>query len=446
MNGTRMSYKSMAACLLASWVASVLLRDPAPAFVYDASQYWGGAQAIVRGADEFTLGGLATRGVFTSVVYLPAFVLAHVAGGSAAAAGWAVLLQNGFMVALLGAVIIPLMLRRAATIGPLHVGVSTLLTSLVLSRFLPYPLMDLPAAVCIALAVLLLCETRWWTSLLGGAFLALAVNLRPAYAVPAVLVILVVVAARWRRGPVAVIGAVPVVLAQVLYGRANAGVTSLWPPGTETVTAIQLNYAAYVVRYDTVPFTAEDPRLWHCSPGMATTVGDRLPASTGELFGLLVRTLPDSALFAVEKVTASLHWSSATPYAHPGEQALRPLGLLVILATCAGVVSLVALLRSRPADRTAPLALLALVLGVTVTLVGATPEARFSLPLVVAGLAGVVAAMARWWRQGTAWARPTLIGVACAAALSGVVAVSGWQALQHDAPRGELTAQVCRDS
>ena len=60
--------------------------------------------------------------------------------------------------------------------------------------------------------------------------------------------------------------------------------------------------------------------------------GQPLPTTTGELLGTMVEHLPTSALFAIDKVTASLHWSAGTPYALPGEQALRPLGWLVLVA------------------------------------------------------------------------------------------------------------------
>lgn len=443
MNGAPVPYRSMTAWLLVAWAALVLLRDPAPSFVYDAAQYWAGATSVAEGTDEYTLGGLATRGVLTALVYLPAYALAHLLGGSVAAGAWAVLAQNAFLVAFLGSVVIPLLLRRTVTIGPVHVGVSTAITAVLLSGFVPYPLMDLPAVVCVALAVLLFGEARMWTAVAGGGLLAAAVNLRPAYAAPAVLLVLVVLVVRWRRVPLVALGGAGVLAAQAGYGWVHAGVLSVWPPTTGVVTAIQLNYAAYGVRYDTIPFTAEDPRLWHCSPGMAEAASGQLPpTSTGGLLGVMVDNLPGSALFAVDKVTASLHWSTGTPYALPGDQALRPLGLLVLVVSCAGFVSLVALLRGR-GDRTAPLALLAVVLGVAVTLVGSAPEARFALPIVVAGIAGTVAAVSRWGPPGVSWSRPLVVGVLCAVVLTGLVAGLGWRALQHDVPRGDLSVETC---
>ena len=133
------------------------------------------------------------------------------------------------------------------------------MTALLLSRFVPYPLMDVPAVLCLAIAVLLLCERRWWTALAGGALLAAAVNLRPAYLLPVVLMLVVVLATRWQRTPFVALGGAAALAVQAVYGRARVGVTSLWPPDTETVTAIQLNYAAYGVRYDTIPFTRRTP-------------------------------------------------------------------------------------------------------------------------------------------------------------------------------------------
>ena len=81
-----------------------------------------------------------------------------------------------------------------------------------------------------------------------------------------------------------------------------------------------------------------------------------------------------------------------------------------------------------------------------VTLVGSAPEARFALPIVVAGIVGVVAAVARWWGPGLSWTRSLVVGVVCAVLLTGLVAGLGWRALQHDVPRGDLTVETCRQA
>jgi hypothetical protein len=434
----------MAAWFLGTWAALALLATRPPAFVYDASMYWAGATAVVEGQHVYVNGGLDFRGVFTSVVYVPAYFVSQVAGGGPVADGWAVAGQNALLVALLGAVVIPLLLRRVVTLRARHVTMSSALTGLVLSGFVPYPLMDLSAMIAIVLAILLLTERRWWAVLAGGVLLALAMNLRPAYAVPAVLVLLVVAMTDWRRSPLAVVGGAAVLATQYVYGAAQSGISSVMPPTTRLVTQIQFNYSPYVVRYDTVPFTAEDPRLWHCSPAMAETLGDRVITSSGDLLGFFVDSLPGSALLAVQKVAASLHWNAATPYGQDGQGALRPLGVLVIALTAAGLVALVPLLRRSPGGRAPVAACIALALGSMVTLVGSTPEARFALPLVAAGLVGTVAAVARWWHRDVVSTRGFWVAAACAAVLAVLVAGVGWQALQQDSTRGEMTADTCR--
>ncbi|WP_457184593.1 hypothetical protein [Nocardioides sp. P5_E3] len=424
----------------------MLLRDPALAFVYDANQYWSGATAVGSGGNVYDDGGLATRGVLTPLVYVPAFFLAELAGSGPVDATWAVLIQNSFLIALLGSVVVPALLRRVVTIGPAHVGLSTAITGLALSGFAPYPVMDLPAVVCVAVGVLLLCEVRWWSWILGGGFLAAAVNLRPAYVLPAVLILAVVAIVRWPRAPLGVVGAAAVTGVQAMYGHVRADVWSASPPLADLVRTVQYQYGAYGVRYDTIPFTNGDPRLWHCSPGMADAMrGQPMPTSASGLLGVMVDNLPTSAGLAMDKFTASLHWSTATPYSHPGEQALRPLGIFVILVSCVGFVALVALLRSRT-DLSAPLALVAMTLGVAVTLVGSSPEPRFALPLVVAGAAGVVAASSRWGHRDLSWSRPLVIGVGAAVLLTGLVAGLGWRALQQDVPRGDLTVEICQQA
>ncbi len=439
-----MPYRTMTAWLLATWAVLMLLADHPPAFLYDAAQYWSGAAAVVEGRNVYLQGGLASRGAFTSVIYVPAYLVSRLAGGGVDTDGWAVAGENALFVALLGAVVIPLLLRRVVTVRRRHVALSALLTGLLLSGFVPYPLMDLPAVGSIVLAILLLCQPRWWSVLAGGAALALAVNLRPAYAPPALLVLLIIAILHWRRAPLAVVGGGVVLGAQAVYGAAQTGVTSVLPPSAELVTQIQFAFSPYVVRYDTVPFTAEDPRMWHCSPAMAESLGDRVITSSPDLLGFYVGALPDSALLAVQKVAASLHWTWATPYAEAGEQALRPLGVLVILVMSIGVVALVPLARGRLRESAPIAALIALAAGSIVTLVGSTPEARFALPLLVAGIIGAVGATARWWRRDVLTTRAFWAAAACAALLAALVAGAGWQALQQDSPRGEMTAETCR--
>lgn len=429
--------------LIVSTAVIVLVRDPAPGFVFDAAYYWAGADALTDQQDAYVVGGLDYRGLFTVFVHLPAILVSHAFGSSVTAASWIVLVQNSLLIATLGAVIVPLLVRRFVAVRHEHVALSAMLTVLLLSGFAPFPLMDLAALVCAALAVLLMSGPRAWPALAGGGFAGLAMNLRPAYALPLVLVLLVVFATRWRRGPLALLGAGGVLAAQTLYGWMRAGVISPMPPESTKVAEIQMKYAAYGVRYDTIPYTAEDPRLWHCSPAMADAVAGNLPTSTSGLLQVFVDALPSSAQFALDKVAATLQWSWATPYADPGDQALLPLGVVVATVSCAGLLALMALLRTRGDGRMVAWALVSIALGVAVTLVGSAPEARFALPVVLVGIVGSLVAIARW-RPSAMPTRSTGIWVVSAVALSAIVIALGWHGLQHDLPRGDMTVEQCQ--
>lgn len=427
---------------LVSVIGVLLLRDPAPVFLYDAGQYWAASQAVITGQDAYTVGGLNTRGVLTALVYLPAGLVTDLAGGSMVVAGWAVLMQNALVIAAAGAFVIPRLVGRLVPLRTTHVAASSALTVLALSGFAPYPLMDLVAVVLAAVSVLLLASSRGALVLVGGVALAVAVNLRPSYLVAAVLVMAVLLLRQPRRTPWALLGAGAVVTVQVWYGSARAAVVSMFPPDTAIVTAIQLNYSAYGVRYDTVLYSAADPRQWYCSPQMADAVAGELPGSNRELLVTFFRELPSSALFALEKVTASLQWSWSMPYAGEGSPILRPLGILVTMVTCAGLGLLVRRLVRSDRRTFTVAALLMLALGSMVTMVASSPEARFASPLVVAGVVGVVAAFTPVGLRPRA--RQVAIGCAAVAAASVAVLALGTLGLSDAAPRGDVTADVCR--
>lgn len=435
----------MALALVASAVSVLLLRDPAPAFVHDAARYWIGAETVATGGDTYAIGGLDIRGVLTALVYLPAYAVAAAFGNSIAAAGWAVLVQNAIVIGVIGALVMPKLLGRMGNVGPGHVALSSTLTVLALSGFAPYPLMDLPAVALALLAVHLLSASSPWWLLGGGAALAGAVNLRPAYLVPMLAVLLLVVASRWRRSFLPLIGVAAVLAVQTVYGWLTVGVLSVWAPATATVSAIQVSYASFGVRYDTMAYAAGDPRLWYCSPAMADRVAADLPSSTGALFQTLVDTQPTSALFALHKVSASLLWSRATPYTNAGEQPLHPLGVVVVVLVCVGIIALVAGLRAHRRGRTTAAMVLVLALGTAVTIVGSAPEARFALPIVVAGIVGTVLATMHWPPQGDS-VKVVVAWCVLALVLASATIVVGWHGLRHAAPPGDVTAEVCRAS
>jgi hypothetical protein len=431
--------RAMALCTVLGVVAVVTFRDPAPLFVFDAAQYWSGAQAVISGANVYNLGGLGTRGVMSALVYVPAAHLADVLTLGAEDAPRAVLLQNAIAIAALGGVLIPLVLRRFVSIGPAHVVLSTSLTVLLLSGFAPYPLMDLPALLAVVLGLLLVAQGRWWQLVSGGAMLGVAVNLRPSYLVAVILVGVLVIFHRRLWALLVLLGAGAPLAFQAWYGWRATDVVTAWPPGTATVTAIQLTYAGYGVRYDTIPYTAEDPRRWYCNPDMAQHAVGNLPETTGELATDLVHTLPESALFALQKVTSSLQWSWATPYSGPGTESMQILGILASTVTVVGLISLVVMVRTRPGDRFLAAAIALSVLGCAVVTVGSAPESRFALPLVVGGVIGSCVAASRVITRS----RVPRAGLLLAVALVGLTLALGADGLSKPAPRGDVNPETC---
>src|SRR5687768_12567066 len=85
---------SMIGWLIVSTAVIVLVRDPAPGFVFDAAYYWAGADALTDQQDAYVVGGLDYRGLFTVFVHLPAILVSHAFGSSVTAASWIVLVQN----------------------------------------------------------------------------------------------------------------------------------------------------------------------------------------------------------------------------------------------------------------------------------------------------------------------------------------------------------------
>lgn len=441
----------MLGCWLAIVAGVLLVRAPTPAFLYDAAVYWTGALTLVTGGDVVAAAALDVRGVLTPGAYAPAALLHH---RFAVDPAMAVLVQNAVMIGVLGAVVLPLLVGRLTALRPVHVVACAALIALTLSGFAPHPLMDVPALLLVSVGALAITSRRCWALLPGGAALAAAVVLRPAYALPAILVVLAVAALGWRgwRGvraaALTALGTALALGAQVLHGWRESRVVSVLPADSDRITDVQLRYAAYGVRYDTVTSGGGDPRLWHCSPDMARAAVDHLPDSNGELFSLYLSSLPDSAVLALHKVAGTLQWSWSTPHADPGSQAMLPLGILVTALVCAGGAALVAFVgsdRSNGASarpRTA-VTLLALAVGVMVTTVGSAPEARFAAPLLAVGIVGCVATLGSWRTPGRETDRLDTRGGAAALVLTGVVLALGGQALADPLPPGDLTPEVC---
>ncbi|MBN9632904.1 MAG: hypothetical protein J0I18_20245 [Actinobacteria bacterium] len=421
----------------------LLVRGVASRFVFDAAMYWNGAIAIGQGGDAVTQGGLQLRGVFSSLIYLPSALASGVIGERTAHV--VVLAENAALVTLLAVVIVPLLARRIVPVGPWHVWVSAVLVGVAFFGFVPYTLMDVWALTALASGVLLLGGRRWWVLALGGFLVVVAVNLRPAYLVPAVLIGLVSVVFFWRRVHWIALGAIVGALPQVILNRAVYKVWALTPGDTFRISEIQNQYASFVVRYDTVAYIqASDPRQFYCSPQMAAIVAQHPPATSLDLVKVFVKNLGSSVVFALEKVGAALSWSPQTPYAAPPPFEPTVVGAVVIIVASLGFVILaVETFRRgfRSLNATAVL-LLAAWIGTVGTLVMSAPETRFASTLVVVGVIGCLVGLSRLRRASFRRPAPwVVLGVALAIAVGlQVLAVVG---LAHPATPGDVTAASC---
>ena len=406
-------------------------------FLYDAAIYWGGSVSLAHGGSPYLTGTLNVRGVVTSVLYLPAALATRVLGDSAG--GMAVLVENSLLVSLVGVLLLPRLLRAWGPVTSWMVWVCAGLTWLLVGRLAPYPLVDLWAASLMLAAVVVL-QRRTKIGLIGAGLLAgIAFNVRPAYLVPLLLALAVVLlrqrlAGLWFAAGV-VVGLVPQSIVNLTQGTG----WKPWPPDMAALTRIQAFYASYSVRYDTVYLPGRDPQQFFCNPAMAQTVGDHPPQSTGELAALFLHSLPQSLLFVTEKAAAALHWPLSTPYFDPTGAGDR---LFALLVTAVAVLGVVALVKAQPRSgfRSAPVAVwvaLAVWVGSLATLVTSAPETRYALPLVLFGIAGC--AMLVRGRLGFRWAAGAFVAVL-------VMFTIGTLGLSHPAAPGPASPVTCATS
>ncbi|TYP89829.1 hypothetical protein [Blastococcus xanthinilyticus] len=419
---------------------AVVLQPPAPAFLYDATKYWGGARALLAGGDVFTAGLLDLRGVLTVLLYLPAAAVTAVAGD--AAAGFAVLAENALLVAVIGVVLVPRLVAVWRPATRTTVLVAAVGTGITLAGFAPFPLTDLWAAALLITAVVALDRTgRWWL-LLAGAAAGVAFNVRPGSLLTLIaLGIAVLVARRLAAGWFA-LGSALALLPQFVLNLRRGATWLPWPEQTGWLTQLQAADAAYLVRYDTVVAGAASPRRFYCSPGMATALDGDTPGSPGELLTTYLAHLPQAMLFSAQKVGAALHWPLSTPYTAPAPGVDGLFALLVTaLAVTGSAVVLTRLVRRGARPRLGTVAAALVWAGALVGLVTSSTETRFALLLVLLGVAGsallATAALGpdRAATPGRAWVAGTVVAVLAVYAL-------GVTGLQHPVA-GEVTPEIC---
>jgi hypothetical protein len=408
----------------AALTVALMLRPPAPSFQFDAAGYWAAARGLLGDWSVFGGDVFAIRGVLTSVLYAPAAAATAVFGDSGS--GFAVLAENAVLIAVIGVVLIPALVRLWRPVTARVVVVSAVGTGVLLAGFAPFPLTDLWAAALLLTTVVALGRGGAPWLLVAGLSAGMAFNLRPAALVPVAAVGVAVLVARRLRGLWFGLGVAAALVPQVLLNVWRGSTAAPWPEMTGWLTQLQSSYASYVIRYDTVsgmPIgSGAISRRFYCSPAMAQVVDGDGPSSPGELAGTLLAHLPQSVPFAAEKVGAALHWPLATPYSStvPGVN-----GLFALLVTAVAVVGAAALIRhtvrlGRGVSLAHVTALIAWACSAA-TLVTATTETRFALPLVLFGLAGCAHVAAGGLRPSGTAARIWLVGTVVA-----VVAVFGF--------------------
>jgi hypothetical protein len=427
----------------------VVLRSPAAFFIYDAGVYWVSSVALISGGDHFTLGGLLIRGALTPMVYVPAAAATSILGPASAVI--AVLVQNAVLIAILGTVLVPALARLFVPTPTAFIYLSALATAVLFGGMAPYPLVDLWAVSLVLVAILVVAKhPRSWIALaVGGVLLGAVFNLRPAYLVPVVLIVL-----SWgffsRLPSLAVIlGFAVALVPQVVTNAIFTGSLAPWPVNAFVVTDVQTKYAGFIVRYDTLAYVpdAAAAQLFYCNPGMANKYLSGSPGGMGELALTFVQHMPTSIKFVAQKISASLHWTSASPYSGYPSTEMSALTLGVVAVCAVGLLGLIwFLVRSKSATK--PLVLrhlvpiLALWLGVVATLGFSTPEARFAIPLIVVGLVGCGVIGSAFAATPVVSAK-SIVWVGGALALITAILWIGHTGLAHPAELGDATARIC---
>ena len=410
--------------------------------MYDAQYYWLAAQRVVGTIPSAPEGFWGIRGVLTAFVYTPAAMLSAVIGPEAS--GFSVLLQNSVFLAWFAAFLLPRFVGRWQTVLTRTRWVGALLIWVVASGFAPFPLVDIyPAVGCVVILVLLRSESRFAIAL-AGVVGGIAINLRPAYFVTVVLLVLLVLV--WRRwsGLLMPAGVAVALLPQAVFNMSRFGNSTVLPPESAALMALQARLGSYVVRYDTL-FGLAQPQQFYCSPGMAQRLGSPLPATMGDLASTFLTHMPTSVVFALQKVGAALHWPLSTPYTTPmvGLDALYAVSITGIT-----VVGIAALIRSAVRTRGGwssstwygSTTISAVVVSGILTLVSSATESRFALPLVLIGAMGCATLAntrpAELWSRGRWWIIGALVVAVAVVAL-------GYSGLSHPAPPGTFDRATC---
>jgi hypothetical protein len=323
----------------------------------------------------------------------------------------AVLVENSLLISFVGVLLLPWLLRSWVPVTVRTVWACAGLTWLLLGRFALAPMVDLWAAVLMIATVVLLRRRTAVKLMAAGLFAGMAFNVRPAYLLPLVLTLAVVLLSQRLAGLWFAAGTVIALMPQSLVNLTHGGNWLPLPPNLFMLTQLQAVNASYVVRYDTVRLPDRIPSQVFCSPDMAAVVDGHPPESTLALASLYLHNLPQSILFIAQKAAGSLHWPLSAPWFEPTGAADQVFALLVTTVTVLGAAALVKA-QSRSGFRSVHVAVLAgaaIWWGSLITIITPSPETRFALPLVMFGIAGCALLVTR--RPSRRWVAGSLTAV-----------------------------------
>lgn len=424
----------------------LMLNNTARGFVYDASHYWSGAYAFLLGSDPLDAGWLQVRGIYSSIIYLPAVLSTNVLGQQYA--GYFVLVQNSMLIATLGAFILPSYLRKFQIRSKVSVWISAFITGICLFGFAPYPLMDLWATALFLISILFLISTVKFSTLISGLLFAVAVNIRPAYLVPTVAVLAVWAIWNSRKILFVFIGLFIALLPQTVFNLVNGLGYLPWPKDSFSIAATQSTFASFIVRYDTVPFDANrGAAQFYCSPMMSELLHGDAPTTTVGVLNTFFHNLPEAAIFIIQKWSAMFFWSSETPYLAPSMHRLNVLGIFVVAIVALGFVGhFVYFRKTFPGIQNKLQILISVaVLSIMGTIALSTPEARFSLPLICFAILGCILFGSIFFNAEIT--PPQVFKLAGATVSLGlVIAIAGFTGLKYPAPPGLVSPEICLET
>jgi hypothetical protein len=302
--------------------------------------------------------------------------------------------------------------------------------------------MDIWALLLFFSGLYLVFRYRDRTSFWGWFLIFLSLNVRPAYLLPVVFSVIFglfinrgsIKSLLIKLSPSALLSISP----QLFLNLVGHKVLLPWPMQSGLIGSIQIPYASYIVRYDTVAYDqTRNPAQFFCSPGMSKIVSGNVPQDTQDLVLFFVSNLPASAVFALEKISSTLLWSSGTPYLLNPTQAVGLFSIIVAAILGFGIAGLWFSRAEFRTNRSFPLLkpLLLTFLAVVLTIPLTTPESRFSAPLVFVGIIGLVLTLVAPVRRSL-WLFTSMF-------VTGSIIVFGSIGLSNPAPAGPVSPEVC---